>query len=197
MVRERSERRKEYIRLKVRQRVRDLKKKCLEYLGDKCERCGYDKCPSALHFHHKNPEEKDFELSHVTCSAFNDKIKQELDKCIVLCSNCHAEVHWEESTEKLNSRIEKWYSDPSVRKNNPSIIIKCSFCSKDFKKSATRIKENNFCSVKCKTDFANKDWPDNETFIELAKKHSLKELEKMLGKTYDSIRAKKKRLGIT
>ncbi len=59
--------------------------------GGKCVVCGYDKYLGALHFHHLNPNEKDFTIS-------NDRIKlveavEESKKCILLCANCHAEVH--------------------------------------------------------------------------------------------------------
>ena len=60
----------------------------------KCERCGYNKCIRALEFHHLNPSEKDFGLSR--CLTKNVKLlKAEADKCILLCSNCHAEIHQE------------------------------------------------------------------------------------------------------
>ena len=60
--------------------------------GGRCSRCGYDKCLEALVFHHRNPEEKD--------PAWNkgwnmDRLAVELEKCDLLCSNCHAEVHQE------------------------------------------------------------------------------------------------------
>jgi hypothetical protein len=73
---------------------RALKKMLIEYKGGKCERCGYNKCIRALEFHHLNPSEKDFGLSR--CLTKNVKLlKAEADKCILLCSNCHAEVHQE------------------------------------------------------------------------------------------------------
>ena len=60
--------------------------------GPKCQRCGYDACIEALEFHHRNPKEKDPTYS------FNwgiKKLKKELDKCDILCANCHREVHVE------------------------------------------------------------------------------------------------------
>jgi predicted HNH restriction endonuclease len=56
--------------------------------------CGYSKCESALEFHHLNPNEKDFNISSIRqLSNFTEKIKNELDKCILVCSNCHREIH--------------------------------------------------------------------------------------------------------
>jgi len=70
----------------------NLKKKALEYKGGKCEICGYNKCITALDFHHTDPTEKDFTISTNTNKAW-DKIKKELDKCVLVCSNCHREIH--------------------------------------------------------------------------------------------------------
>ena len=72
-----------------------VKIKLIEYKGGKCVKCGYSKYLGALQFHHLNPQEKDFSLSRVRSLNFNEKIKQELDKCILVCSNCHFEIHGE------------------------------------------------------------------------------------------------------
>lgn len=65
--------------------------KMVEYKGGKCEICGYNKCIEALEFHHINPKEKDFSISGGT-KSFNT-LKPELDKCILVCANCHREIH--------------------------------------------------------------------------------------------------------
>lgn len=72
---------------------RALKAKGVEYLGGRCSVCGYDKSLSALEFHHKDPKKKDrgIKLSSNTMSW--ERMKRELDKCVLLCSNCHAEAH--------------------------------------------------------------------------------------------------------
>lgn len=69
-------------------RVRDLK---IEY-GGKCSYCGYDKCLDALQFHHLDPTEKEFHLGQGRGKKL-ETIKAELDKCVLLCSNCHIEEH--------------------------------------------------------------------------------------------------------
>lgn len=68
-----------------------LKKKCIDYKGGKCEICSYDNCNSAFDFHHINSFEKEFNISGKT--IWNEKLEQELQKCVLLCSNCHREVH--------------------------------------------------------------------------------------------------------
>lgn len=63
----------------------------VKYLGGKCKHCGYDKCINALQFHHKDSNEKDFTISRKSYSF--EKLKKEANKCILLCANCHIELH--------------------------------------------------------------------------------------------------------
>jgi len=77
-----------------------LKQKALSYKGNKCERCGYDKCVRALEFHHLDSNEKEFGISQKGHTRPWNSIQKELDKCLLLCSNCHAEIHEEEELRK-------------------------------------------------------------------------------------------------
>ena len=70
------------------------KKQCLLYKGSKCQKCGYDKCDAALEFHHLDPKKKDFGISRQGIPKSWEKVKKELDKCILICSNCHKELHY-------------------------------------------------------------------------------------------------------
>ena len=76
------------------------KQKAVDYLGSKCKLCGYNKCLRALVFHHRDPLEKEFDWSHYQNKSWCST-KLELDKCDLLCSNCHAEVHEEHSGGRL------------------------------------------------------------------------------------------------
>lgn len=77
-----------------------IKRKLVEYKGGKCEICGYDKCLNALDFHHRNPEEKEFNLNSANYTRPLDVLYKEVDKCILVCSNCHREIHYELNEEK-------------------------------------------------------------------------------------------------
>lgn len=77
-------------------RRRKLKEQLVEYKGGKCEMCGYNKCIAALEFHHKDHNQKDYGLSNKGFLHNFEKAKKEVDKCILICSNCHREVHYEE-----------------------------------------------------------------------------------------------------
>lgn len=82
----------------VDRRRRKLKQKAVNYLGGICQICGYgdEDIHSlwALQFHHVNPEDKEFTIASSTRSW--EAIREELDKCMLVCSNCHAEIHHEE-----------------------------------------------------------------------------------------------------
>ena len=58
-----------------------------------CELCGYNKNLAALTFHHVDEQEKDFNISD-SCTLSREKFKAEIDKCVLLCHNCHMEVHY-------------------------------------------------------------------------------------------------------
>ena len=63
----------------------------VEKLGGKCNKCGYDKHPGALHFHHKNPSTKNFAIN--SNKLLTKERHKEIKKCILLCANCHSIEH--------------------------------------------------------------------------------------------------------
>ena len=74
-------------------RWKERKKEAVSYKGGCCTRCGYNKSLAALEFHHLDPEEKEFTWNKMRLVS-EDKLKKELDKCILLCANCHREEHY-------------------------------------------------------------------------------------------------------
>ena len=75
----------------VRDRQRRMKIRAVEYKGGKCVECGYSKCARAMDFHHLDPAEKEFTISHHWNRAWKT-LRVELDKCVLLCCRCHAEL---------------------------------------------------------------------------------------------------------
>jgi hypothetical protein len=71
-----------------------IKQEAVNYKGGKCIRCGYNKCLAALHFHHRNRNEKIYEMNMSQRTSLKS-IKAELDKCDLVCANCHAEIEQE------------------------------------------------------------------------------------------------------
>lgn len=86
-----------------RARKRAVKQELLKYKGGAvCASCGYDEYEGALHFHHRNPEEKEFNFANqpLNSTDYNmDRMRKEADKCDVLCANCHFEVHYKNNDD--------------------------------------------------------------------------------------------------
>ena len=82
-----------YIIQAVKKRRKKIREMAIEYKGGRCEICGYDKCVQALDFHHLNNGEKDFGISDKGYTRSWKKVKEEIDKCVLVCANCHRELH--------------------------------------------------------------------------------------------------------
>lgn len=76
----------------VAKRRRKIKAMAIEYKGGKCIGCGYNRYQGALELHHVNPHEKIFGIGDKGYTRSWDKVKSEIDKCVLLCANCHREV---------------------------------------------------------------------------------------------------------
>lgn len=76
------------------------KSAAIMYLGGKCERCGWHGNQAVLQFHHKDSKEKDFMIGNVANKSW-DSIKKEMQKCILLCANCHAIEHSTKNGEQF------------------------------------------------------------------------------------------------
>ena len=76
----------------VHRRRRDVKRILVEEAGGACVLCGYDRSLAGLHFHHVDPSAKSFALSRQGVTRSLASARAEAAKCVLLCSNCHAEV---------------------------------------------------------------------------------------------------------
>ncbi len=161
---------KEHMRSYVAARVLSLKLRAIAYKGGKCQICGYEKCPAALEFHHRDPNEKDYDWNKMRRRAWDDIIK-ELDKCDMLCANCHRERHYDPSIAQRAIEFLK-------SKSRYVSQIACDNCQLMFKPKLHDIK---FCSHKCVSENQQKiKWPDNlPALVAVAK--SVRALAKELG----------------
>lgn len=75
-----------------KKRASEKKIRLVKELGGKCHKCGYAKNYAALEFHHKNKGSKDFNISGKHCLSYA-RLLEEAKKCILVCANCHAEIH--------------------------------------------------------------------------------------------------------
>lgn len=146
------------------QKERGLKRKyeIIQERGGSCEICGYNKNMAALEFHHQDPNEKEFGIDMRTFANTKlETLKLELDKCTLLCSNCHREIHNQElmliNIPNLIKKVER------TTFNNPTGQI-CPVCGKRFPKSKGKI----YCSSTCRKE--DKGYP---SFEEVQKQYKL------------------------
>lgn len=76
----------------VSKRRRQVKRILVEEAGGRCQLCGFNDHQSALQFHHLDPSEKSFHLSHQGMTRGIGQMREEAQKCVLLCANCHAMV---------------------------------------------------------------------------------------------------------
>ena len=85
--------RRQYLIRAVHARRKKIREMAVEHKGGKCEICGYDRCIDALEFHHNDHSDKKFGISAKGYTRSWKSVVEELDKCVMLCANCHRELH--------------------------------------------------------------------------------------------------------
>lgn len=98
----------------------NTKSKLVEMFGGCCSICGYNKCNAALQFHHLDPEQKEFRLAQQIRKW--DTVLEEAKKCVLVCSNCHAEIHAGIicSNWRVAQLVEHRTDNPKVAGSNPA-----------------------------------------------------------------------------
>jgi predicted HNH restriction endonuclease len=86
----------DYIKTKQREDKRKRKEQAVQYLGGKCQKCNGEFHPAVYEFHHTNPETKDRDPSKMLSLKW-ERVTAELDKCLLLCANCHRLTHYEDT----------------------------------------------------------------------------------------------------
>lgn len=120
----------------INYRIR-IKQKLIDYKGGQCQKCGYNKpVPGAYHFHHRDAKQKAFEING--CTFGFEKQKEEVDKCDLLCANCHAEIH------DLDWVVKR--QDAFIVKRSKVSEKCCGDCGEQFK---PKRREQMYCSRKC------------------------------------------------
>lgn len=90
----------------VVRRRRRVKEILVEEAGGRCRLCGYDKCLAALEFHHLDPAEKQFGVAQNGMARSIERLRAEVRKCVLLCSNCHAEVESGRSSVSVVAQVD-------------------------------------------------------------------------------------------
>lgn len=173
---------------------RKLKAKAVAYLGGKCVNCGYSKSNSALEFHHLDPNEKDMNISGKVMSW--SKLTAELDKCVLLCSNCHKEAH--DKLRQAHLESQKDLARSGVRERKPRIVLNCPVCGNEFfitPSAYNRRSGNHYCKNSCAIQ-GRSSIPSRDELIVLLESHTIKELAANLGVDPSTLSRKCRKLGI-
>lgn len=129
-----------------KQKLRYISRKVelINMMGGKCSLCGYDNNYAALDFHHVNPSEKSFPLDarHLSnCSVTS--ILEESKKCILVCANCHRELHNTDFQKEVVNNMETTFKSVTAPSHKQSI---CPVCGTSFNYCKGKI----YCSPECR-----------------------------------------------
>ena len=162
---------------KIRKR---RKQEIVNAFGGKCSICGYDKCLNALQFHHTDPKLKTVTPTKVINEWNTEKAFETLknEKCILVCANCHSELHSED------------YDYSKLRDDVKNVIQKkCELCEKKFYYYAKSKKEQKFCSDECaKLSLRKVERPTYSELKQLLETHSYVRIGKMFGVSDNAVR---------
>lgn len=149
--------------LKQKERALTRKLELIKAKGGKCEICGYDKNVAALEFHHLNPSEKSFQLDARSLGNTTvEKLLKESDKCILVCANCHREIHNENLDKSNISNLLNEMTSKHIKLTHKKKTSICKHCGKEFPYSKGKI----YCSDECREK--DKNYPTQD---ELLKKY--------------------------
>ncbi|MEK7601318.1 MAG: hypothetical protein AAB480_02200 [Patescibacteria group bacterium] len=99
--------RAEYLKKAVTERRRKLKKMLVEYKGGKCVLCGFKGYFGVFDLHHTGDQPKSFGMSKGGITRSWAKMKAEADKCVLICANCHREVHAGIKSYRASYRLQR------------------------------------------------------------------------------------------
>lgn len=162
------------------------KQRLIDAFGGKCGICGYSKCPDVFEFHHLDPAGKDFHWGQINGWIRGwSHIVLELKKCVMLCANCHREVHSKRSPTEIPNDILRF--DPSFECYNPAIMDQCVICG-------TLKKVNKqFCSGPCSKKARQKvDWDKIDICALLIEHKSYEGVGRILGVSGNAVRRRVK-----
>lgn len=154
---------------KQQKRAWSRKLELVAMMGGKCCCCGYDKNIAALEFHHTNPGNKSFQLDarHLANTTM-EKVLEESKKCVLLCSNCHKEVHYPQQEKVLLQKVP--YTNKSLSKPKHKMSV-CPVCGVEFRYE----KRKKYCSPECREK--DKGYPSVDEVV--AKYNELKSQRKV------------------
>lgn len=153
---------------------RSTKRKIILAMGGKCICCGYNRCEEALEFHHVDPNKKEVSWGSLRANIRSlREILMEMKKCVLLCSNCHKEVHskYIETTLPVGYVLVNDTLIDQIIQGNDNVIPKspCKVCNKlkpDWQETCSK-----YCGYQLMSTRKIK-WPENINMLEWFKTSS-------------------------
>lgn len=173
------------------------KERIIQSFGGKCCICGYNRCNEALALHHLEPSEKEISMACIRATPIAwYKIVKELRKCILVCNNCHAEIHYGGLKIPDNvSRFDESFTTYELYVNSEKshLLSECPVCK------GMKPKYLKTCSNKCSGSLSSKltrvDW-EQYNLQEMIKTLSNVKIAEIVGCSETAIRKKRIKLGI-
>jgi hypothetical protein len=169
---------------------KETKQRIVDSLGGKCCICGYNKCNDSLAVHHLDPSKKEMRIAAQIVNPTSwSKIVEELRKCVLLCHNCHSEVHAGISLVPDNSpRFDETYEIYRIEK---IMQDQCPICGKD--KPIIQFTCSHICAQK-KKEIINWDSVNLEELLKSGKSYVA--IAELVGLSNVSVRKRAKKLGL-
>jgi len=171
---------------------KNTKAKMILISGEKCCICGFNQFTEALEFHHLDPETKESTLSNLMANGRSwNKLCEELQKCILVCANCHRGIHAGHiiplNISTFDLKINQQFTIGNEVLDN--FADACPVCSKK------KLKSNKTCSLSCAATLSGHyDWDQynlEEMYSELK---SYADMARIIGCSSDAIRKRMKKL---
>lgn len=169
----------------------NTKAKIVEAMGGKCCVCGYDKCNHSLALHHINPIEKEISFGAIRANPKRwGSIVDELRKCVLVCHNCHSEIHADVIQSPSESSFDDRYSNYSY--------VTASFNTNECKVCGKPIPDHQeTCSRTCTGRLGNIiDW-DQIDLEQLLRTKSYTDISNDLGISLGAVSKRARKLGLT
>jgi hypothetical protein len=159
-----------------------IKERAVYVMGGKCQCCGYNKSIRALHFHHVDEATKKFSISSNVTRNWEDTLS-ELRKCVLVCSNCHMEIHDgliecpsisinEERVAEINELV-------SLNKKQEHHCLECG---------AEVYQKNSLCLTCAGKKRRKVEHPTRETLKELIQTKTFLDIGKIYGVSDNAVR---------
>lgn len=162
---------------------RRRKNNLIQICGGKCCICGYNKTNSALEFHHIDPKEKEYGIAQGGTCHDLEKDLQEIQKCILVCANCHREIHDglynEEQLKSLqvyNKEIANQLRQDKINLQTKTIHI-CTSCGREI----SRYSKSGLCEKCVRKTSRIVERPSREELKDLIRNKPFTQIGKIYG----------------